>query len=232
MDQAWQAVLSPEQRVRLARVNQPFYVLSHEVPSTGRAAGSIKCTLSGSTGTAYRVDVARGGTLRCDCPDAKNGARRAGCLCKHVCYLLTKVAGICDPAPFLDKRLDAEGRERLLTRLEHRDVLEALRAAAADILASAPPGASPVDVDRFLESTREFAGAINAAVAMHPPARARPQPRDPDADCPVCYETLRGAAVDACGTCGNGVHADCMRRWRAHHSGARGASCVFCRGVM
>lgn len=79
--------------------------------------------------------------------------------------------------------------------------------------------------------TRRLGPAAAAALAQRllvasaPP----PQPRDPDADCPVCFMPLPDGPVRTCRTCCNGVHVECFRRWQAH--GGTRAGCVFCRAL-
>ncbi|KAJ4825087.1 hypothetical protein Tsubulata_035202, partial [Turnera subulata] len=49
------------------------------------------------------------------------------------------------------------------------------------------------------------------------------------ATCPVCLEEMgKGEKVVGCGTCGNGIHEECLLRWKRSR-GRRAASCVLCR---
>lgn len=175
------------QWMRLDRgTSQPFYVLS-----STRTPDGVECAVSGSTGTPYTCAVKTLGGITCTCPDMHNGARKQGCVCKHICFLVVKV-GKLNPTQYLvDKKLS----------VCERGVLES----------------------RLLDPTQWCT----------PTTRQNdPRPRDPDADCPVCYNGLAGSSVVTCGTCRNGVHAGCWARWKAFRRTAGAATCVFCRTPM
>lgn len=49
------------------------------------------------------------------------------------------------------------------------------------------------------------------------------------ATCPICLEEMgKGEKLVACGTCRNGIHEECLIRWK-RSKGRRSASCVICR---
>lgn len=49
------------------------------------------------------------------------------------------------------------------------------------------------------------------------------------ATCPICLEEMgKGEKLVACGRCRNGIHEECLIRWK-RSKGRRSASCVICR---
>ena len=48
---------------------------------------------------------------------------------------------------------------------------------------------------------------------------------DAETQCPVCFESLTDNPREACRTCGNWIHTECMARWLNFASN----TCVYCR---
>jgi hypothetical protein len=43
-------------------------------------------------------------------------------------------------------------------------------------------------------------------------------------ECPICYDALTAKSTDACSTCKNSVHVECLARWLQFNQ-----TCAYCR---
>lgn len=123
-----------------------------------------------------------------------------GHLCKHIIFVMAKV-------------LHVSRRSNLLYQ---RALLET---ELAKIFANAPV-APQSDVLANTAATAAYNRVIGG------PAAPRAPEKDPDGDCPVCYETLicNKSMLDSCGTCMNYIHKECLSQWLSVQH-----NCVYCR---
>lgn len=142
------------------------------------------------------------GSFWCSCPGHKFNAAKRNMVCKHIVFVVCRVAKILDPAFFATKHLTAEQHAHMLAVAENTDGL------LQDLTIAAPTE-----------------GVTHAAF------RARVRAIGEDDACPICYEELlppEGAAPTAellsCPACKNYVHDECMRVWLE-----RKDTCVMCR---
>ena len=68
----------------------------------------------------------------------------------------------------------------------------------------------------------------NAVPSLFGSSTKAPKRSVEDDECPICMETLAETDVAHCASCGNGVHADCMERYKKSMRGH--VKCVLCRG--
>lgn len=193
--------------------------------------------LTGQTGNLYtvRLPTARGGRLRCNCPDHLIRKRS----CKHILFIAHRVLKL----PYSNAR-DANnddnddddeirpnnGPAQLSER--HREIRDAVANMHLDSSVRAP-----VAVQRAFElvvgpellpqrgtQTKTGTGKTEEKV----------EPRNVEAgdECPICYEQFeKDESMLFCTKgCGKGVHEDCMRRYAEAAAGGHGTvRCVFCR---
>lgn len=190
-----------------------IYLSAYEANTLTRGRGSevegtftVLGTMRQGTRESYTVKWYRWTGVHpsfwCNCPDHKFNSARKHMVCKHICFLVTKVGRILDPAFFADFQFTAE---------QHRAFNDtvgnvALFTSAAPIIATPMQPARPSLSDRraqFLEARRPV-GAEDA--------------------CPICYDEMGVGACLNCPTCSNNVHRECMEVWLERHS-----TCVFCR---
>lgn len=119
----------------------------------------------------------------CNCPDHKFNSGKKNMVCKHICFLVTRVARILDPAFFEGKRLTAE---------QHAQFLEIVGNAAIfqDPISHTVP-TTPHTRAMFMECRK---------------------PIEPEDSCPICYDAMETDCLN-CPACSNNVHRECMEVW-------------------
>ena len=219
---------SPAQFTRFRKVSrEPFYVL--EASQASHASHAF--VVSGSTGSPYRMtvsvtagddDAAAGavGRIRCSCMDAALNCGRLGVACKHMCFLVSRVF-----------RLDAEAVKTYLSTLRLRPADLAAIAALGAIRTGRAAAAQAASEDDLLCEAFSSKARVREGDAELPDFLAVKRPPEPGDDCPVCYcELVAGSGtLVGCPDCGNGLHAECARRWLAH---SPAATCVYCRSTV
>ena len=116
----------------------------------------------------------------------------------------------------------------------------ALRLRPADLAAIAALGAirtgraaaaQAASEDDLLCEAFSSKARVREGDAELPDFLAVKRPPEPGDDCPVCYcELVAGSGtLVGCPDCGNGLHAECARRWLAH---SPAATCVYCRSTV
>ena len=140
----------------------------------------------------------------CNCPDHKFNSTRKNIVCKHICFLVTRVGRILDPAFF-------EGDKRLTVQ-QHAQLQEIVRNTAifqSPTLPTLPtlPTPSPLQTTSIFMECRKPVG--------------------PEDSCPICYDGMAGTECLNCPTCANNVHRECMEVWLE-----RNHTCVYCRSTV
>ena len=168
-------------------------------------------SVAGSTLKVYEVRAKeRSGTIACSCPDMQSHARRSGCVCKHVCFVVSRVG-----------RIDGGGFGEFYRGTSHTLTRDQFRALKSRVVTDRCWTRDPGVADERL--TRRFLEITSTSTVE---SDAPPRPADPDDECPICYERLldAGKALVQCPGCRNRVHDACMRRWLAMRN-----TCVYCR---
>jgi hypothetical protein len=197
-----------------------IYLASYEANTVTRGRGSdvegtftVLGTIRNGTRDSYTVKWYRwtpvGHSFWCNCPDHKFNSARKNMVCKHICFLITKVGRILDPAFFQAHRFTEE---------QHATFRQAVGNAAI-----------------FADGARErerMASAVSVQV-IHPGASREARraqfmemrrPVGAEDSCPICYDEMGDGTCLNCPTCSNNVHRDCMEVWLE-----RNKTCVFCR---
>ena len=120
----------------------------------------------------------------CNCPDHKFNSSRKNMVCKHICFLVARVARMLDPAFFTN---------HVFTRAQHEEFRRALNVNAIHRV-SVFPTPSPLHITGralFLECRK---------------------PVEESDVCPICYDSMAGECPN-CPTCSNNVHRACMEVW-------------------
>ena len=206
-----------------------MYLSSYEANTTLRGRGSdlegtfeVLGTMRHGSRESYSVKWYKWSIGKpafwCNCPDHKFNSARKNIVCKHICFLVTKVGRILDPAFFGTQRhmFTREQQERFRQAVGNAAIF-ADGARERERLATAPV------------RTVTFAYVPTAtAVASHDTRRAQffeqRRPVEAEDSCPICYDEMTGTTCLSCPTCSNNVHRDCMEVWLERHS-----TCVFCR---
>lgn len=152
----------------------------------------------GYTGNVYYVTLSA--SLSCTCPD------RAPVPCKHILFILLKVLSISPHDPIIRSR-------KSLRPCQLRRLLASPTSVDSGVVAG---------VRARMRFRQVFFG--NGRDDSEGGRRKRIE-----GACPVCLEEMgSGGEVLVCGTCGNGLHAECFKKWKSSR-GRRSSTCVMCR---
>ena len=197
--------MTPEQRKRFDKLRtESFFVLGR---STGRSTAELyRFDVSGSKRTKYSVVFHASGTVSCTCMDSKMAAKKAGVMCKHCCFVMTRV----------------------LKYPEHGSFYETYRFAGSDLddfASKVVALGATLDVDALnADLARARASARDDAFDDE---FSRYREPDPGAECAVCYTELSCARpLVGCPTCQNAMHVDCATKWTSYKK-----TCPFCRST-
>lgn len=190
---------------------------SQDVEGTFTVLGSMRKGVRESYSIKWYKTTAVGKpSFWCNCPDHKFNSTKKNMCCKHICFLVTRVGRILDPAFFESKRLTVE---------QHAAFAAIVRDAA--VFADGSRERERIAA-RVASAARDAALAAEMAAMSRQEARAVFEvPRKPVATedmCPICYDVMEGCVNLNCPTCSNNVHRECMEVWLERNS-----TCVFCR---
>jgi hypothetical protein len=194
-----------------------IYLASYEANAVTRGRGSdiegtftVLGTIRNGSRDSYTVKWYRwtptGHAFWCNCPDHKFNSARKNMVCKHICFLVTKVGRILDPIFFQNHRFSEEQQTTFRQVVGNAAIF-------ADGLAALPTIASTASV--HVGSSRE--ARRTQFMEMRRPVVA-------EDSCPICYDEMGNGACLNCPTCSNNVHRECMEVWLE-----RNKTCVFCR---
>jgi len=160
-----------------------FYLLDHK--STNINTEFYEFAISGSTRSVYKVKLYTSGKTFCTCPDFLGHAKRAGCVCKHVCFVMARVLKYNDETFYDTLTFDYE---------QIRDICLCLEIDTSLINLSLK--------DQYIDAERNKPDFTKYRTLLE------------EAECPICYtefddkEKLLG-----CPACKNAVHVKCMEKW-------------------
>lgn len=173
-----------DQQRRFNKLNtEEFYLLDHT--SCNRETQFYEFTISGSTRSVYTVKLYTTGKTFCTCPDFVGHAARAGCVCKHVCFVFARVLKYPDP--------DLEFYETLT--FDYPKMQELCRCFTLD---SSVVNMSLTDKYIDLKENKPKFDKYRAIQA--------------DDECPICYTEL-SENILGCPACLGAVHIKCMEKW-------------------
>lgn len=205
------SVLSAPQKQRMDKIyHEPLFLLASPNESA-YGAFAARFSVSGSTGVAHTVAVKTNGAVVCSCQDARVHARKCHCVCKHACFVLTRVMGFTDLSFFLRGLV-----------LPFEQIVECAEVAA---------GRAAYDA----ESAALYQEEGVPHEVFYVPKKTLAAEED---ECPVCYDALVKTTTTPlpsprlvwCPDCRNAAHEECMKRWKASTRGAA-TTCVLCRSL-
>ncbi len=200
-------------RIRRSKQDAIFLLDSNVDTDTGH----LSVNICGNSRNVYTVSLSRTRNekfqWKCNCPDMLMHARKSGCVCKHVCFLIYKVANAHEPEALTTREpfpMDEITLNQFVARLENRTELPA----------------SVFDQGLALKFTdKNFSVGINAFL---PSKDARIE----SATCPVCFDSIDDNLVTSCHmcpACKNLVHKTCMEKYAIHKNNQ--VSCIYCRST-
>jgi hypothetical protein len=149
----------------------------------------------------------------CNCPDHKFNSRRKNMVCKHICFLVSKVGRILDPV-FYASRQFTEVQQAQFREVVGNAAIFSDGARERERLAAHP-------VFPTIVPTISATSTAEARRAQFMEVRRSITAED---TCPICYDEMGNTVCLNCPTCSNNVHRECMEVWLERHS-----TCVYCR---
>lgn len=135
----------------------------------------------------YKPGASDRGSFWCSCPDHKFNSTIKQMVCKHICFLVCKVAKIYDPSFFRTKFLSDLQYSAFLSKAEN------IQQLLADPNIARPQRPSQdVLLQLFKDKTKTMCD---------------------DDVCPICYNALPTEELLSCPDCKNYIHNDCMMVW-------------------
>lgn len=131
----------------------------------------------------YKNNLNDKGSFWCNCPDHKFNSKKKNIVCKHISFIVCKVAKIFDTNYFETKILTPEQFNIIVNKAEN--LYELLQ----DSSIYKPP--KNITLELFNNHTK----TINN-----------------DDICPICYDTFTNTSL-TCPTCHNYIHKECMNLW-------------------
>ncbi len=152
----------------------------------------------------FKLPATRG-SFWCNCPDHKFNSTKKQIVCKHICFLVCRVARLLDAGFFETRQFTAEQHMLFLRTVQENTIFTDNQYVRASFLIPPTDNASLVEQRRsiFFESRK---------------------PITDEDTCPICCDTMETSACLSCPTCSNNIHRECMEVWLE-----RKASCVYCR---
>lgn len=163
----------------------------------------------------YQPNTFARGTFWCSCPDHKFHSAKRGTLCKHISFLVTKVA----------RWPVAQLQELFSSQTLGAEALTALVDALGRVQGHQPVAATG--------ATEPAAGLLSVALQSAPIWESTSsalfqdtvRPLEPTDPCPICFDDLTDASQRrACPACHQYVHRECVEVWLERHR-----TCVMCR---
>jgi hypothetical protein len=180
-------------------VEGTFTVLGTRNRQGQRETYQVKWFKQSSAQTASR------GSFWCNCPDHKFNSTKKHIVCKHICFLICRVARFMDPVFFETHRLTPE-QQGLFQRIVRENTIF-----------SSPTTERPA----FLIPPTDNSAAVEQRRATFFECR---KPITAEDSCPICCDGMEANACVSCPTCSNNIHRECMEVWLERKS-----TCVYCR---
>jgi hypothetical protein len=133
----------------------------------------------------YKNSAHQSSSFWCSCPDHKFNSSKRNMVCKHICFLVCKVAKILDPQFFNTKPLSSEQYDIFIEKI--RNIQEILQDTSI-----CKPNKN-ISRTIFFQATKEI---------------------QEDDICPICFDNIKNnRPLLCCPTCNNYTHMECMEVW-------------------
>jgi len=191
--------------------------LSSYTPNTDTAARrrhiegefSVLGTVRNGVRDAYTVTWYKQGqnakSFWCSCPDQRFNGGKKDIYCKHISFLVCRMARILDAQLFRTKQFTPDMHALFAERIR---AAPTLWVSAATASAAAP----------------EPAYTITTPTVRNEAFKTGGKPLEAGDSCPICYDEFGEQVHLSCPTCKNNMHQECMEVWLERNN-----TCVFCR---
>ncbi len=133
--------------------------------------------------TWYKQGSQVRGSFWCSCPDQKFNGSKKNIYCKHISFLICRMANLYDPEIFSTKQLSSDNHEAFKQKVTNAAVLQQVQP---------PPHVVPTATNVFSECGKAV---------------------EEGDSCPICYDDLANTVLLGCPTCKNNIHKECMEVW-------------------
>jgi hypothetical protein len=218
----WQNLSSSlqwEQKKRIVKVwEEEYYLLDSEI-----SENELVMKVSGSTQSVYTITVDKhSGMIKCDCPDFSTFAARAGCMCKHCCFVVIKVCKWLQSfSGWVTHKFDRLDVALLAQRLTERNLQD------ERIVNVRLQQRYEAIKNQLATTSLNTSSATQQKVALTPFDVPEELTFTDSDDCPICYDSLANGKVKCCPTCHNFVHYTCIVKWLTTKT-----NCVLCRSEV
>jgi len=216
--------MNPDQRTRFLKVStESFYLLN----LAKNDKGNLVLDVSGSTANLYQTTIyPKSRTVFCSCPDARSGAKARGCVCKHVCFILSKVFKI----PQQELITDFFNRHLVFSEKLIETILTKY-AALESVSLKHQEFVNEAFLQKFQDMKLNTTATASTSTTTTPPSVKKVDPyevkkeMEMEDECMICYDIMQKDNSIECPLCHNLVHKGCMEKWLA--SGKK--NCIYCR---
>lgn len=103
-----------------ARIYLSDYNLNVKNMKDVRAIFTVLGSIRNETRDTYQIKLFNKGSFYCNCPDHKFNSSKKRIVCKHICFLLCKVAKMLDPEFFITRQFTESQLIIFLSRIENK----------------------------------------------------------------------------------------------------------------
>jgi len=223
-------MMNTQQETRFQKVSmESFYLLN----MAKNAEENLVFDISGSTANLYQATIyPKTKKIFCNCPDARSGAKVNGCVCKHACFILSKVLKIPKQdliTDFFDQKLIFSEKLRAMILKNYADLEKISIKNQAFV--------NEAFMCKFLEiknattttATSTATTTTTTTTTAVPPLVVNPYAVKKDMgeelECMICYDIMEKDNSIECPLCHNLVHKGCMEKWLANGK----KNCIYCR---
>jgi hypothetical protein len=176
-------MISANQQKRIDKLNEDeFYLIGFD---------GKEILMTGSKKDVYTINLGEDGSLKCNCPDSCNLAKKLGVVCKHICFIYIKICKGTDLSFFQKQKLTSTDIGIFNERTKRLTATDIAKQFYNNYKAHAV--SNTLDFDK---SKRE--GVLE------------------DMSCPICFDDLT-SNIKFCPTCSNPVHEKCIEKWLEKH---------------
>jgi len=201
-----------EQQKRFDKLStDEIYLLDHTSQSSSSSSASFyEFTISGSTRNVYNVNLYPTGKTSCTCPDFLGHAKRTCCVCKHVCFVMSRVLKYRNASFYESLQFEVEPVKSLCSFLALNLDTCLINLSLSEKYEDLKSKENQLKFDKYRDI------------------------REGD-ECPICYMDLllvsdsvsdsdSESNIIGCPTCLGAMHRKCMEKWLTHKK-----TCCYCR---
>lgn len=217
-----------DQEKRMKKItNEPFYLLDLDHNDKGNYVFNV----SGSTANIYTTTLYPGERgVFCSCPDARSHAKKQGCVCKHVCFIMIRVLKISLQS-FESELLDNDlyMSNQLLQEVETK--FQQLKEISQKTSEFVNQEFVNQEYAQKYQKIKEQKNPTVEEKAKKYDVKKQFNEDEEEPECMICFDIIeinQKNTVVECPLCHNLIHKQCMEKWLK--SGKK--NCIYCRSSI